>query len=138
MVIGNFLGGVQLLQLRTLHECPLRRRDAGPPAATPTPRRLHVRMPGAANGGGGEGGGKLAPTVALVKASPASSPARQPPHRPPPHPPPLPTPGRYGVYRGAPEHGAIVQLLAIGDVLLSLHSGSVLVAWALGQYNTPT
>ncbi|KAG1664468.1 hypothetical protein FOA52_006314 [Chlamydomonas sp. UWO 241] len=44
---------------------------------------------------------------------------------------------RYGVYRGAPEHGPVVQLIALGEQLLSLHAGGFLVAWDLGEYKTP-
>ena len=44
---------------------------------------------------------------------------------------------RYGVYRGKPEHGEVVALMMLGDVLMSLCAGGFLLTWELGEYDTP-
>ena len=46
-------------------------------------------------------------------------------------------PRRYGVYRGKPEHGDVVSLLMLGEVLISLCSGGFLITWELGHYEEP-
>jgi hypothetical protein len=42
---------------------------------------------------------------------------------------------RTGTYRAGP--GAVVQLLCLGDNLLSLHSTGCLRVWKIGEYDAP-
>lgn len=43
---------------------------------------------------------------------------------------------RTGVYHGA-HSGPVVQILVLGDLTLTLGQDNKLVAWTLGQYDTP-
>ena len=41
------------------------------------------------------------------------------------------------MYRGKPEHGDVLSLMMLGEVLISLCSGGFLITWELGQYEEP-